>query len=245
MTNKKFIVNKKDFCSNFLGSIVDFKVDTDFVTVKYVDGYLVYFSNVIFQNGNIFLFCKHKPENHNFTDGDTFHLKSPQKIKSLVETFDGERVAFKITEDQIISRGKNCNFRFKLYDSRLAENSKEFLKPENFFKIQETFKSGVTISKDKLKQIKTACSMFEDNKITLTGEDTLNVVIGSKESNAFELEISGDNDFGGTISFAKDLFMILKPRDFDICENKEGKIVCVKEADMDTEKYFLTTKIKE
>lgn len=243
--SKKFIVNKKDFCNNFLGSIVDFKVDTEFVTIHYVDGYLVYFSNVMFQSGSIFLFCKHKPENCNFEEGETFHLKFPQKIKKLVETFDGDRLAFGLTEDQIISKGKGSSFRFKLYDKKLAENSKEFLKPENFFNIEKDFKEGQVISKEKLKQIKVACSMFEDKKVTLVSDGSLDIVIGEKESNTFRLTISDESTFANDISFIKDLFLVLKPKDFDICENEEGKIVCVKETDMETEKYFMTVKVRD
>ena len=243
--SSKFIVNKTDFCNNFLGSIVDFKVDTDFVTVHYVDGYLVYFSNVMFQNGSIFLFCKHKPENCNMEEGETFHLKFPQKIKKLVETFDGDRLGFALTEDQIISKGNNCSFRFKLYDKKLAENSKEFLKPENFFKIQEKFKEGNKISKEKLKQIKVACSMFDDKKVTLVTDESLDIVIGEKESNTFRLTISDESNFSNNISFIKDIFNVLKLKDFEICENEDGQIVCVKETDMETEKYFMTVKVRD
>lgn len=240
----KFIVDKKDFCSNFLGTIVSFKEKMDFIPIHFIGGKLVYFSNLIMDSGSVFIFCEHTPESCDMEDGSVFYISSPQKIKKMVESFEGERVAFGVTGDQLISKSKNSNFRLKLYDANLAERNRDFMKPEKFHEIKDEFKGGVTVSKETLKQIKVACSTFEDKKATLNNVDGLKLTVGEDKTNSFEINLVDDADFGDSVSFCKHLFMVLNNGDFHLCENETGKIICVREEVSDTTKYFFTTKFR-
>ena len=158
---------------------------------------------------------------------------------------EGEQVAIMITDDQIQCQSKGSKFATKLYDSNLAKNSKNFYKPENFKKYQDTFQEGIEISQDVIKKLKATCNLFaEKEAYVLCEEGKVDLRIGKTETNSYEINLGESDNFIEEFKCIKDLFTLVKRGNIELCESSCGKIISIREEIEATTKYIFTSKLK-
>lgn len=241
----KLLVNKADFCTNFLGSIVNFKTKADYVPIHYLDGYLTFFAPMILEHGTVFLFCQYKPDNTDMEEGSVFYMREPQKIQKLIAMMTGERVGIGITGDQIICKTAESQFRYKLYDANLAKNNTEFVKPEKFADYKSRFKEGLELEKSDLKKIKDACNVFTEKEAYVVSKDgVVSLRVGEQERNSFTTVLGESEHFVEEFKFIKDLFLANKGGKTEICQDSDGRIIAMREELENTVKYIFTTKLR-